>query len=546
MRVVRRAAVLLLAPAVLLATAAAADPVPDQPGTKRLSGLDRYATAAAIVRDSFPDGPVPVAVVATGEAFADALAGGPAADELGGPVLPVTRTSIPAAVRTELDRLDPGRIVVLGGTGAVSEEVVTELRALTRGGVQRIAGPNRYATAALVAREAFDRPVAQVVVATGAGFADALAGGAVAALRDSPVLLVAADRLPPETATALRELSPGGITVLGGTAAVSDAVVRELGSYTSGSVRRISGDSRFTTAAQTVQAFWPSPVPVAYLATGRGFPDALAGVPAAGLDGAPLLLVEPTCMPDATRQQLDRLSPETVVVLGGPRTVSDAAASGTACGPRLDRSGDPSHYTLVPPQPDAKTGRQVRVRWDPCREIAWKVNPGPFGAAGVAEAQEVAARFADRTGIALRYAGTTDFVPRSQPGTGFPDFEQQRARAGVPLVMAFVSPAQTDLYRGGEAGRGDHRAESSSTQGLRITDGSALVRSDLGIAPGFAAGRASRGTVMLHELGHAFGLDHYADPTMIMNPVFQASSPADLNNGDIAGLYAVGAAQGCT
>jgi len=62
-------------------------PVPDEPGTKRLAGSDRYATAAAIVQDSFPAGPVPVVFVSAGEAYADALAGGPAADMLGGPVL---------------------------------------------------------------------------------------------------------------------------------------------------------------------------------------------------------------------------------------------------------------------------------------------------------------------------------------------------------------------------------------------------------------------------------------------------------------------------
>jgi hypothetical protein len=49
------------------------------------------------VADSFPTGPVPVVFIATGESYADALAGGPAADVLGGPVLPVAKAGIPAA-----------------------------------------------------------------------------------------------------------------------------------------------------------------------------------------------------------------------------------------------------------------------------------------------------------------------------------------------------------------------------------------------------------------------------------------------------------------
>ena len=68
-----------------------------------------------------------------------------------------------------------------------------------------------------------------------------------------------------------------------------------------------------------------------YLATGREPWDALTGVPAAGRDSAPVLLVEPTCMPAASKRQLDRLQPTTVVVLGGTSAVSARAVSGAAC-----------------------------------------------------------------------------------------------------------------------------------------------------------------------------------------------------------------------
>jgi putative cell wall-binding protein/beta-lactamase superfamily II metal-dependent hydrolase len=304
-------------------------PTPDQPGMKRLAGPDRYATAAEIVQDSFPSGPVPVLFIATGDAFADALAGGPAADVMGGPVLPVAKAGIPAPTRGELDRLDPARIIVLGGPGAVSDAIATELQSFTSGSVTRMAGTNRYDTAAKVAQQVFTAPVPQVLIATGLGFADALAGGAVGAKTNSPVLLVARDSLPAETAEALRQLQPRNIAVLGGTAAVSDKVMTQLQSFTTGGVTRLSGDSRYTTAARIAQVFWPQTSNVVYLATGRNFPDALAGVPAAGLDQAPLLLTEPHCLPTATKQEMDRLQPSTVVVLGGTATVSDAAATGT-------------------------------------------------------------------------------------------------------------------------------------------------------------------------------------------------------------------------
>jgi putative cell wall-binding protein len=87
---------------------------------------------------------VPVVFIATGTAFADALAGGPAADKLGGPILPIAPGGIPAPIRSELTRLQPGRIVILGGPGAVSQAIATELDSFTTGTVKSgaVCGPS--------------------------------------------------------------------------------------------------------------------------------------------------------------------------------------------------------------------------------------------------------------------------------------------------------------------------------------------------------------------------------------------------------------------
>jgi len=95
----------------------------------RRSGADRYATAAAVAA-TYPAS-VPVAYVATGENYPDAIAGGPAAARDGGPLLLVRRDSIPAATAGQLARLKPGKIVVLGGTGAVSAGVASALAGYT-------------------------------------------------------------------------------------------------------------------------------------------------------------------------------------------------------------------------------------------------------------------------------------------------------------------------------------------------------------------------------------------------------------------------------
>ncbi|HEU0235674.1 MAG TPA: cell wall-binding repeat-containing protein, partial [Candidatus Limnocylindrales bacterium] len=84
------------------------------------------ATAAAISAAHYAPG-VAVAYVATGANFPDALAGAAVAGNLGGPLLLVTQASIPAVTATELSRLKPARIVVLGSAAVVSDAVLNAL-----------------------------------------------------------------------------------------------------------------------------------------------------------------------------------------------------------------------------------------------------------------------------------------------------------------------------------------------------------------------------------------------------------------------------------
>lgn len=197
--------------------------------------------------------------------------------------------------------------------------------------MQRLAGSDRYATAAAVSAATFAPGTPVAYVATGATFPDALAAGAAAASHDGPVLLVASDSIPSATASELARLQPGTIKVIGGAAMVSDGVVEALRAYaTSGTVQRIAGSNRYATAALvSADTFGPG-VPVAYIATGEMFPDALSGVAAAGMNGGPILLVRSDEIPSETAAELSRLAPGRIVVLGASAVVSDAVAAGLA------------------------------------------------------------------------------------------------------------------------------------------------------------------------------------------------------------------------
>jgi putative cell wall-binding protein len=288
----------------------------------RLSGPDRYATAAAISQSVFAPG-VSVAYVATGANFPDSLAAGPAAALQRAPILLTSPRGLPDATRAELARLRPGRIVILGGTGVVSSAIEAELRGYTAGAVSRLAGPDRYATAAAISSAHFAPGAPVAYVASGRGFPDALSAGAAAAALGGPVLLVEPTMIPTSVQTELARLRPERIVVAGGAAVVSDAVLNALRSYTPGGVTRQWGADRYATAAAISAATFTGAATV-HLATGLNFADAVAGVPAAAMAGGPLLLASTGALPQATYAELERLDVSQVTMLGGTAALSDA------------------------------------------------------------------------------------------------------------------------------------------------------------------------------------------------------------------------------
>jgi putative cell wall-binding protein/peptidoglycan hydrolase-like amidase len=197
--------------------------------TVRRAGPNRYATAVALSQAAFPGGATTV-FVATGEDFPDAVVAAPAAILSEGPLLLVPRNgALPTVVRSEIIRLAPERIVVVGGTGAVSDTAFTELTGIAAT-VERIAGSDRYAVAAAVSAEFF-APGSSVYVAVGTAYPDALTAGGASAQTAGPVLLVQTNDIPGVIEAELIRLGPNRIVILGGTAVVSAAVETALATF---------------------------------------------------------------------------------------------------------------------------------------------------------------------------------------------------------------------------------------------------------------------------------------------------------------------------
>jgi putative cell wall-binding protein len=291
----------------------------------RRGGADRYETAVELSRNQFAPG-VEVAYIATGATFPDALVAGPGAGSRG-PVLLVGGTQIPEVVSQELARLQPQRIVVVGGPAIVSDGVMTSLKAFSANTV-RLYGFDRYATAVAISKDRFAPGVPVTYIATGVNYPDALAAGAAGARLGGPVLLTRAAALDAATKAELGRLKPQRIVVVGGPTIVSAAVENAAKAYAPQVVRRYGSD-RFRTAVEISRDYWPAlGAEAAVLATGLQFPDALAAGPVAAAMGGPLLLVHGG-PPHPAYEEIVRIDPARVVLAGGegalPAAVKNAA-----------------------------------------------------------------------------------------------------------------------------------------------------------------------------------------------------------------------------
>jgi putative cell wall-binding protein len=299
-------------------------------GSARLEGENRIETALRISRDSFDDGAAGAVLLARDDSFADALASATLALAEEAPVLLIPSDGIPEAVLTEIDRVlgGAGRVYLLGGEAAIAPAVADELVALGHD-VVRVAGDDRVATSVAIAQFLVDAgaTIEEVVLASATSFPDALSGAAYAAEKGAPVLLTAPDALSPAVKDLLVELGTDvAITVVGGTAGVSDAVVDELTAL-GFTVERLAGDDRYDTAVEIAKAGHVAPT-VVIIATGRSFPDALAGGAYAGRNGAPLLLTGDELSDELAQYLTDNADTiKVLIVLGGggavPQPVMD-------------------------------------------------------------------------------------------------------------------------------------------------------------------------------------------------------------------------------
>lgn len=300
----------------------------------RLGGSDRVATAIQL---SARWQQASAVVLASGDRIPDSLAAGPLAAVAKGPVLLNLGSRLDPRVASELRRLRPTWIVLVGGPTALSNQTDADVRAaVTTARVDRIFGTDRFATAAAVARTvwASTSSARSAVIALGdhadpaRAWPDALTAGWLGALTHRPVLLTAPDSAPQATLDALKGL--GSAVVVGGEAPVPVSVFSRL-DQTVGTLTRLAGPDRYATAIKVAEAGLKTGATLTHVraVTGRGPGDALAAGAAAADEKAVMVLV------DGLEQRADipmsyYLRPrsariQSAVAIGGPEVMTDEA-----------------------------------------------------------------------------------------------------------------------------------------------------------------------------------------------------------------------------
>lgn len=293
----------------------------------RISGPNRYATSVEISKEGWPDGATTV-ILAAGTDYPDALTGAPLAYALDAPILLAHSNRLSDLVQDEIRRLNPYRIVILGGEGVISQEVVNTLKEIDGSlRIERLGGRNRYETAALIAERLaqIHGPRTTAVLAYGLDFPDALAAASYAAERGYPILLTRQNLLPGTTADALNDLNITDVYVIGGTGVVGEEIFFQLEQNMAGLVTRISGRNRYVTA-QELAKYFGAPSNEYFLATGLDFADAVAGAVLVAKHQGSMLLTS-NWLPSPTEEMLLGSTVATAYAFGGRGVVSDDIGS---------------------------------------------------------------------------------------------------------------------------------------------------------------------------------------------------------------------------
>ena len=285
----------------------------------RIMGADRYKTAVAISQAGWPNGSNTV-ILTTGEDFPDAISAAPLAHKYKAPILLTQPNTLNSDTFAELQRLKTKQVIIVGGTGAISANVESQLKSMNIN-TTRIAGQDRYDTSVQVAKTLGSNK--GIFITTGSNFPDALSAAPIAAAQGMPILLVPPDNLPATTKSYLSSNKNATLYVLNGNNELSQNLINQLPN-----ANVITGSDRYDRNTNLLKQFSKSlNYNSIYVATGTDYPDALAASALAQMNQAPVILIPSNSIPASITGLLNSKLINQINVIGGDSAVSPVMAT---------------------------------------------------------------------------------------------------------------------------------------------------------------------------------------------------------------------------
>jgi len=326
----------------------------------RIGGTDRYDTAAQLAAKAFPTGATNVIIASGAPAhYADALAGNYLAGQLGAPILLTTSTgTMPTSTTTELTALKPTNVYILGDTNAVPAAQETTLKATYT--VTRLGGPDRYATAKLIAEQpgvttaGSINGVKTAIVVNGQNFPDALSAGPLAYAAKLPIIPTTPAALSTTASATLADLGIKQVIIMGDTKSVSAVDETAINTAGASTLFRAAGINRSNTSQLLANweianvGFSVTSFTVASGDQSLTGADALAGGPFAGSTSSPILVTNTITDGGsvAAFATANAGTESAVTVLGKAASVADAVV--TAITTAVQSTPSSQVYTVTP------------------------------------------------------------------------------------------------------------------------------------------------------------------------------------------------------
>ncbi|MGJ9385856.1 cell wall-binding repeat-containing protein [Salipaludibacillus sp. CF4.18] len=239
------------------------------------------------------------ALLASNQSFSDSLAASALAAKLDAPIFltfPNKMYDVTASTMHELGVTD---VILLGGENAIPKEIERLLK--QEFNILRLSGTDRFSTSVEI-NDYVAKQGGEVIITSGMDFPDALSISSYASTSQIPIVFVHKNGIPDKTEEFLQKYNFETAYVVGGTAAVSDSIFKELGKLSN--PIRISGKDRYETNVEIINYFDKGQSKEVIFATGKSFPDALAGGILASKQNAALLLVNKEQIPTSIKKYL--------------------------------------------------------------------------------------------------------------------------------------------------------------------------------------------------------------------------------------------------